>query len=270
MTTGSSRIKWLSAGIDEVPADDSWIDTAMAKRFSRMRYTKRISEARLSRWAAKRAVAATLGVRPDPENLRRIFISNAPDGAPEAFFDDKPIGAVIAMTDRADWAVCAILDGGGRVGCDLELVEERSAAFVADYFTEQEQRAVAAAFDARVAANVLWSAKESALKVLRTGLRRDTRTVEVTLQGSKPNGWQPLEVEAADGPVFPGWWIRFGDFVLTFAAERAVPAPVSLEERPGLATAVPSHRWMQDMLRVDPGVLPVAEPPIHRQEPDQL
>ena len=141
MTSGPSHIKWLSAGIDEVPADDSWIDTAMAKRFSRMRYTKRISEARLSRWAAKRAVAAALGVRPDPENLRRIVIRNAPDGAPEAFFDARAIDGVIAMTDRADWAVCAIIaEGGGRVGCDLELVEERSAAFVADYFTYQERQ----------------------------------------------------------------------------------------------------------------------------------
>ncbi len=51
-----------------------------------------------------------------------------------------------------------------------------------------------------LAANLIWPAKESALKVLRTGLRADTRTVEVVL--AEPSGistgagqWQRLSVD---------------------------------------------------------------------------
>ena len=40
------------------------------------------------------------------------------------------------------------------------------------------------------AANLLWSAKEAALKVLRVGLRADTRTVEVSIDHAvRPDGW---------------------------------------------------------------------------------
>ena len=76
------------------------------------------------------------------------------------------------------------------VGCDLELVEPRSALFVRDYFTaaERERVAAAPAREHDELANLIWCAKESALKVLRTGLRRDTRSVEVELGTSHPIG----------------------------------------------------------------------------------
>ena len=67
------------------------------------------------------------------------------------------------------------------MGCDLEMIEPRSDAFVADYFTVEEQALVArasAADRSRLLA-LLWSAKESALKALRAGLRLDTRCVIV-------------------------------------------------------------------------------------------
>lgn len=240
-------IGWLSAGLSEVPNDDGWVDPGMAARFSGIRFTKRFTEARLARWVAKRTVAATLGLAETPESLRRIVIRNAPDGAPEAIVGEEPISAVIAMTDRADWSVCAILDGGGRVGCDLELVEPRSAAFVADYFTATEQRRIAAATDTRILANVMWSAKESALKVLRTGLRRDTRTVEVHLDDNDAPDWRPLHIEDTEGRSYPGWWVRFGEFVLTVATEGPTMAPVSLVEPPPLAAATPGHAWMHSM-----------------------
>jgi 4'-phosphopantetheinyl transferase len=142
---------------------------------------------------------------------------------------------------------------GGRIGCDLELVEPRTAAFIRDYLTVNERRFVAAALseterDRR--ANLVWSAKESALKVLQTGLRRDTRSVEVTVSLDRaPGGWAPLAVRAAEGQRFPGWWARFGDFLLTVAAEPGEPGrparqPVALEEPPALAVATPVHSWL--------------------------
>lgn len=247
-------VLWLAAGLAEVPDHDEWVDPDMADRFGRMRFAKRYSEARLARWTAKQAIAAARGLPDTPESLRSIVIRNAPDGAPEAYVEEAPVGAVIAMTDRADWSVCAIIESGGRVGCDLELVEPRSAAFVADYFTDTEQQRIAAAADTRILANVMWSAKESALKVLRTGLRRDTRTVEVHLDDDDAADWRPLQVRAAEGRSFPGWWIRFGEFLLTIATEEPTSAPVSLVDPPGLAGASPAHRWMEAMEVPDGGL----------------
>lgn len=243
------QLTWASAGLDDVPAQGDWMDDTLALRLETMRYTKRHSEAMLARWTAKMAIAKTLELPTDTASLSRVTVRNAPDGAPEAYVDGVPIDAVIAMTDRADWSVCMVLRDGGRVGCDLELAETRSPAFVDDYLTAAERESVARSTDIAVTANAIWSAKESALKVLRTGLRRDTRTVEVTLHGDGAESWHALSVADQGGKVFPGWWTRYGDFLLTCATAGSTTEPVPLEEPPGIATGIPSHRWMEAPLR---------------------
>ena len=53
-------------------------------------------------------------------------------------------------------------------------------------------------------ANLIWSAKESALKVLRTGLRRDTRSVDVSLLPDPPvDGWQPAQLARRKVATYP-------------------------------------------------------------------
>ena len=243
----AAAIQWWSAGLEQLPGDDSWVDDAERHRFASMRYRKRRDEAKLARYTAKGTVARAVERPHDSNALASITVRNASDGAPEVWVDGQAAGLVIGMTDRADWAVSAVLEGSARIGCDLELVEPRSSSFVADYFTDAERDVVAISADRDLAANLIWSAKESALKVLRTGLRRPTRSVEVRL--SEPTqGWSPLEVRDVDGSVMPGWWIRFGDFVLTVAAAIPTAEPVSLETPPPLAAAIPGHSWMSSPL----------------------
>lgn len=236
--------------MDEVATGSSWMDTAEAERFARMRFEKRRTEARLGRWTAKQTVSLARGRSREARNLASVVVRNAPDGAPELFVDGVHQPSVIAMTDRADWAVTALRDGPERIGCDLELVEPRSPQFVADYLTDHERMQVAAG-DFDLLANLMWSAKESSLKVLRTGLRRDTRTVEVHIEdhlGGTADAWSPFFVLVDGGPNrHHGWWIRYREFVLTVAAEVPVDAPVALVDPPPLASAEPAHGWM-DML----------------------
>ena len=137
--------------------------------------------------------------------------------------------------------------GGLPEKMDLELIEPRSAAFINDYFTERERSAVADHEHPDLLANLTWSAKESALKVLRTGLRSDTRTVEVAVGEAAGNLWQPLVVANDDGRSFPGWWLVAGDFILTCATERATDPPVSLTDPHGLTDAIPAHAWMDGL-----------------------
>jgi 4'-phosphopantetheinyl transferase len=242
-------VSWLACGMREVPADNAWLQDPEAARLDSMTYTKRRTEARLGRWTAKKTVALVAGIDAGPRGKHRVVIRNAPDGAPQAFIDGRPAPMTIAMTDRADWAVCATLPGQRRIGCDLEVVEPRSDRFVRDYFTAAERALVASRYGEKdLLANLIWSAKESALKVLRTGLRRDTRSVEVDLLDGADGDWRPLQVAIDDGRNFPGWWIRHGEFILTVAAEVAIPPPTSLVEPSPLASAIPGHAWTQQML----------------------
>ena len=135
---------------------------------------------------------------------------------------------------------------------EAELVESRSEAFVGDYLTLSEQARVHEAQgpeERSLRANLIWCGKESALKVLRTGLRRDTRSVEVSFpEAPAVEGWQALLVRATEGAEFPGWWRRFGAFVLTVAASAEIDPPRALVDPPGLANAVPAHQWLRSRL----------------------
>jgi 4'-phosphopantetheinyl transferase len=219
-----------------------------------MRFTKRRNEYLVRRYAGKCAVAAAVGLPADPASLGRIGVLNRMTGAPYVEVDGRTLGLDISLTDRAGWAVCLVGPDLGAVGVDLEIVEPRSAGFVRDFLTPAEQAVVAAApgpdgHDA--AANLIWSAKESALKVLRTGLRADTRTVEVVLEdpagistgGGRADGWQRLTVSSGDRR-FPGWWRRDGVFLLTMVADSGLDDPPT--ELPGsadLTHAEPIHSW---------------------------
>jgi len=242
---------WLARGEGELPPDDAWLAPAEAARLARMRFTKRRTEYRLRRWAGKQAVAAVAGVSPDLDRLAGIEVLNAPTGAPYVLVDGEPIGVDVSLTDRAGWAVCLVgapSERPGRVGVDLEIVEPRSARFVQDFLTAAESdyvRSMPVEADRHVAANLLWSAKESALKVLRTGLRADTRSVQVTVdEVRRADGWAALEVAVVDGRRFPGWWRRDGVFVLTVAYDAPAEPPRVLAATADLAAAVPVHSWM--------------------------
>ena len=58
-------------------------------------------------------------------------------------------------------------------------------------------------------------------------------------------GWSPMRVRAVEGATYPGWWRRYGEFLLTVAATEALPPPRPLVEPPGLASAVPTHDWLK-------------------------
>jgi 4'-phosphopantetheinyl transferase len=239
-------VGWLARGLDQLPDGEGWLSPAEAERAAGMRFTKRRSEFLVARYAAKLAIARTLGApTTQPSELAQVEVRHRATGAPLAHVAGVAAPVSMSLTDRADWAVCVVsADPDLAVGCDLELVEPRSPAFVRAYLTPDEQRTVATTDDPHLTANVQWSAKESALKVLQTGLRRDTRSVEVHLGGDEVAGWRALEVRAVEGASFPGWWRRWGSFLLTVTASSALAPPRALEDPSGLEDAVPSHRWV--------------------------
>jgi 4'-phosphopantetheinyl transferase len=255
--------RWLARGEDRLPAPGEWLTTAEQDRVRGLRYTKRRTDFLLSRWTLKLAVARAFGWPLESAGLARIEVHPLPGGAPRLFVDGQPATAGVSLSDRAGCAVCLVTaQASGEpaarpsgqspaalaaIGCDVEVAEPRSDAFVRDYLTAAERRLVGAAGPARDrAANLVWSAKESALKVLGTGLRRDTRSVEVSIADlSPPEGnWSPLQVRTTEGAEFPGWWRPSGAFLVTACWPGGGPPPVALEPVSPIDTMAPSHRWM--------------------------
>lgn len=218
----------LLAGSAEVPEGDAWLSSEEIERQQRFPIDRRRADFRLGRWTAKRAVAAWLGE--SIEELSRIVLRPDPDGAPAAFLDGEPLPVAVSFSHRAGRAACAVAPAGTRLGCDLEWVEPRSEDFIRDFFTPPEVDLVLGApcEDRPLLANLVWSAKESALKALHTGLREDTRSVEVRLL-EREEDWSRLEIRRPlSEETFHGWWRRDAGWVLTLAADPPPERPKAL------------------------------------------
>lgn len=223
---------WLLTDQAEVPEGLDWLTPDETRVYQSLRFPGRRDDWRLGRWAAKRAVALWLG--DDPSHpASPISIRPSPEGAPEVYCNGSRAPVAISYSHRAGRAACAVAPAGAALGCDLELIEPRSAAFLQDFLTPAECALVTTApeADRALLANLIWSAKESALKALRSGLRLDTWEVEVTLGRGTCRGWNELAVHrATTGQIFHGWWRREGNWVVTVAAAPAPEAPEGLED----------------------------------------
>jgi 4'-phosphopantetheinyl transferase len=259
-------VHWLEQTQADLPAENDWLSDSEAVRLDGMRFAKRRNDWRLGRWTAKRAVAAYLSLPGHPQALTNIEIRPAPSGAPEVFIGNGPSAVTISLSHRDGVAACALTLSTAELGCDLEVIEPRSDAFIADYFSGEERELIekTPSTNRPVVLAILWSAKESALKALRTGLRLDTRSVKVTLvpplrerdvvdrvdkdpaflfrSADTLNSWQPLQVVYEGKQVFHGWWQNTGDLLRTMVASPPPAPPIFLEAPAGSAHAVSNSR----------------------------
>jgi 4'-phosphopantetheinyl transferase len=189
----------------QVTRDLAWLTPGERAVLAALRVAKRRDDWLLGRWTAKHLVAARLGVAP-----ARIAIIAADDGAPEVWLDGARSGLAVSISHSGALGVAAVRDGLA-IGADIELLAPRDPALAADFFTPGERAAVAG-HDALV--NLVWSAKESALKALRVGLREDARAAEVTGVAWPTETWAPLSV-AVRAQRLPGWYRLAGNAVVT-------------------------------------------------------
>ena len=163
-----------------------------------------------------------------------VEIAAASDGAPEARVDgERGPGLAVAEPSGRARARCSGR-GGHAIGCDLELIEPRSRAFVADWLAPAEQALVAdaCASDRDLLANLLWTAKEAAAKARREGLRLDPRHAVATPTGigSTTPGWRRLQVVWSDGGgCAAGWWRGEPGWVMAIAGEPVSGVPRALD-----------------------------------------
>lgn len=227
------QLRWLEQSEADVPPGNDWICAREADSLAALRFPKRRADWRLGRWTAKCAIAACLNERCA---LSDFEICPMPSGAPSVFRANSPVSLAISISHRNGTACCAVADHATELGCDLEWIEPRSSAFITDYFTSGEQRLVAGCSpaDRPLLTCLLWSAKESALKAMQTGLRADTRLVVVEIPGIAdgallhPHAWRPMLVGSPMGE-YHGWWRASGQFVRTVVAAPSQQPPVHLQ-----------------------------------------
>lgn len=242
-------LNWYEQSQAQLPSSFDWLNDWEKAHLSSLRIPKRKSDWVLGRWTAKNAMASFFGLPNRPSELARIEVWPLPSGAPQLFVDGEAADIQVSLSHCRGVAVCVVGPANAIFGCDIEAIEPRPKALVADYFTAEEQTAVETAEESKrnQLITLIWSAKESALKALRTGLRADTRSLTVTVpdEGSRaklacrqpglasPCGysWHALWVRCADGVTFTASWCSDGRLVRTAVERLGSDVPTRLPDK---------------------------------------
>ncbi len=220
------RIHYTIQHRQQLPAEIDWLTPDERACYEGFRFAKRRNDWLLGRRAAKIALLAVTGL--PPQGIGRIEIATDADGAPRAKLDGAPCAAALSLSHSNERALAAATEDTIALGCDIESVESRSAGFVETFFTAAERKAVerAAPADRDAVITLIWSVKESALKALRTGLRADTRSVEVVLEDqAQDSGWQSARAVTSDNGEFACQWRRDGHFIVTLVTRGPAREP---------------------------------------------
>ena len=188
-----------------------------------MRFEKRRTDWLQGRWAVKNMLARCGGLPPNT-GLNTVQVWNEASGKP--FLVDQSgqcLPGGVSISHRADAVLCAYSPSPKvRFGVDLELIEPKEPVFFTDFFTPAEQEAAAQCGEKRDTAILLaWCGKEAVFKLMGTGLRMDTREVEIggyDWISSRPvdaNQWHDLAVSTrvTDHRLRGKWMLREG-FIL--------------------------------------------------------
>jgi 4'-phosphopantetheinyl transferase len=221
MMQSQSGIRWMTQCLADVPRHNGWLTSGELEVLASKTVLKRRADWRLGRWTAKQALRAHHPERDSRPDYNEIEIRAAADGAPEVFLRGGRAPVTLSLTHSHGVAMCAVAEPGATIGCDAEYIEERSDALVTDYFAESERDIVCNTPPPQrpLVTTLIWSAKESVLKAMREGMRRDPRDVVIEFTPDELRGeWNAFVASyKKSGEAFHGWWRVSDTHVYTVA-----------------------------------------------------
>jgi 4'-phosphopantetheinyl transferase len=238
-STGTKKVYYHTRRQGDLPADERWLTRQEAGVLTGLKFAKRRRDWLLGRWTAKSALAR---FAPAPDRTMTDWqIKADADGAPAVLLDGRRVGISISLSHSGNHSICVLAEKPLHIGCDLEQVEVRSRSFEETFFTSSELALLdrVPASDRPCLVTLIWSAKESALKALRTGLKADTRRVRMTKCPTlNSSSWHNFEIEdthefdeiedTRGGCTFYGWWREHEGMVITVVSDRSIDPPTAL------------------------------------------
>lgn len=253
-------IYWTVSRDNQTPCVDfsvpfeNYLTPYELERLGHLRFPKRRAEWLHGRWTVKYLLRhsdqAFANLTPTI-----VQVKNEPEGLPflERFSNTERIPANISLSHRDHRAFCALTSTLDlKIGVDMELVEARPPSFLEDFFTPREfQQGNGYGDELRdLWFTLIWSLKESMLKALGTGLRLDTRCVEILCVEGLPLRKAATELEWHGARVrfesyghthWRVWWRVQDHTVYTIAAllTSSAKPPELCEVSPCLEGATP-------------------------------
>ena len=225
------KTSFLTQSQTDLPRHLDWLSPREKRVADGLRFPKRRNDWLLGRWTVK---AALLSLQVEPgSTLIDWEVLAEEDGAPVAWLKGRSMDIPLSLSHSNGLSFSVVGNEPTRLGCDLERIEDRGRNFEETWFSAAELDLLDSLpeEDHSLAATLVWSAKESVLKALKTGLRVDTRRIEIeNFEIPKGTGWVPVQARDVEkNENFTGWWRRFEGMVYSVLSDRKTCCPIELQ-----------------------------------------
>ncbi len=145
------------------------------------------------RWVAKQLLAAA---RPGARPTDYVILPDALGAPVVRDADLAPLPLSLSISHTGGLAMAALCDSPRRVGVDIERPIDNPAPIVGEYFTRAELRLCdgLSGPTLRTRAALIWSVKETLMKVLGQGLRIAPTSVGLEAIGEASGAWREASV----------------------------------------------------------------------------
>lgn len=155
--------------LDKVPAPEEFLNKRELETYKAFKIDKRKREWLGGRYALKKLACDFFNF-----DIKYMEVKNLPSGQPVLLV---PGGTKlpVSITHSGTYAAAAIALTGQAIGLDIEIIEQRSPAWIKQCFDKREISSKSAPF-----LTELWAKKESILKLLQIGLVVPAKDIEIT------------------------------------------------------------------------------------------
>ncbi len=226
---------FLTQSQTDLPNHLGWLSPREKRVVDGLRFPKRRNDWLLGRWTVKAALLS-LQVEPGSTMIDWEVLADE-DGAPVAWLRGRSMDIPLSLSHSNGLSFSVVGNGSARLGCDLERIEHRGRNFEETWFlaAELDLLDLLPEEEHSCGASLVWSAKESVLKALKTGLRVDTRRIEIeNFEIPQGTGWAPVQAQDVEqNENFTGWWRRIEGMVYSVLSDRKTGCPTELHTSAG-------------------------------------
>ena len=152
--------------LDKVPPAEEFLSARELKTYEDFKVEKRRREWLGGRYALKKLASGFFIF-----DIKQLEVFNRASGQPVLGVPGG-CGLPVSITHSGDFAAAAIATAGMGIGVDMEVIEQRGAAWMRQSFGDDELSSAAPVF-----LTELWAKKEAVLKFMGVGLSLDTRDI---------------------------------------------------------------------------------------------
>ncbi len=210
--------------LEDVADHLEWLHPSERQVYETFRFEKRKNDWLTGRWTAKNLLKDTWF---NNLNLEYIEIKAGENRAPFVYINNVLSKKNITISHSQGMAFCASSPEHISIGCDMEKIESRSPHFITDYYTDFEINKINShphtKYSKETLFTIFWSAKESVMKVLRTGMKLHPHRLEVTsIAPNNHKGFRLMVKHADTGIKYYGWGQVSGEMVFVMMSDRRI------------------------------------------------